>query len=34
MNTFIQYRRFLETRTRFQTKMGEDYARFKIKTEE
>ena len=32
MNTFIHYRRFLETRTRFQIKMGEDYTRFKIKT--
>ena len=32
MDTFIHYRRFLETRTQFQTKMGEDYTRFKIKT--
>ena len=32
MNTFIHYRRFLEIRTRFQTKMGEDYTRFKTKT--
>ena len=32
MNTFIHYRKFLETHIRFQTKMGEDYTRFKIKT--